>query len=174
MQRDTLHLEGPNASQFTRVSFVPHTGTPGESFGFVDPSHVIRGCHLIPVFNLQRTRDLLGVSMARDIKGDWRAFYANRYDPHSVPHSSLMLSHSRFVDRDAFVRFSGIGIGCQRLQAARIPKIIIGDDAPDPVQPSTAEWVPAGETVEPVTTEFDESRFAGCYTIDDDEDVDLY
>lgn len=83
MQRDATQLGGPNASQYTRISFIPYSGTPGEAFGFVDPSHVIRGCHLIPVFDLQRTRDRLGASMARDKEGDWRAFYANRFDPHT-------------------------------------------------------------------------------------------
>ena len=52
MQRDMSQLKGPNASQFARVSFIPHSGTPGEAFGFIDPSHVICGCHLIPVFDL--------------------------------------------------------------------------------------------------------------------------
>ena len=91
MQRDSTQLRGPNASRYTRVSFIPHSGVPGEAFGFVDPSHVIRGCHLIPAFDLQQTRDRLGPSIARDAKGDWRAFYANRYDLPSpnIRHSSL-------------------------------------------------------------------------------------
>ena len=80
MQRDSSQLQGPNASNYTRVSFTPDSGVPGEAFGFVDPSHVIRGCHLIPAFDHQRTRDRLGPSITRDAKGDWRAFYANRYD----------------------------------------------------------------------------------------------
>ena len=78
MQRDQSHLRGLNACQYTRISFTPYSGVPGEAFGFVDPSHVIRACHLIPAFNLQQTRNLLGPSMARDTKGDWQAFYANR------------------------------------------------------------------------------------------------
>jgi len=60
------------------------------------------------------------------------------------------------------------------LQATRVPKIIIGPDAPDPVKPSETERVPARETAEPVTSEFDKSQFAGCYKIDNDEDEDLY
>ncbi|KAF9646622.1 hypothetical protein BDM02DRAFT_3188674 [Thelephora ganbajun] len=81
--------------------------------------------------------------MAQDTKGDWQAFYTNS-----------------FVDRDAFVRFSGIGIGCQRLQAIHVPEIGIGPDAPDPV--------------ELVMSKFDDSLFAGCYRIDDDDNgVDL-
>jgi hypothetical protein len=79
MEQDSSQLRGGNSCQYSRISFVPHSGVPGECFGFVDPSHVIRGCHLIPAFHLERTRDLLGVSMARDIKGDWQAFYVNRY-----------------------------------------------------------------------------------------------
>lgn len=90
MQRDPPQLTGPNARQYTRVSFTPHSDVPGEAFGFVDPSHVIRGCHIIPAFNLQRTCDRLGPSMARDAKGDWRAFYANRCGL-PVSHISLNL-----------------------------------------------------------------------------------
>ena len=66
----------------------------------------------------------------------------------------------RFVDRDAFARYSGIGIGCQRLQAAHILEVIIGPDAPDPVDSAAAQGG------------FDESLFDGCYKIDDDDEVD--
>jgi len=38
-----------------------------------------------------------------------------------------MVPH-RFVDRDAFARFAGIGIGCQRLQASQVLNIQIGPD----------------------------------------------
>jgi len=157
MQRDLSQLRGPNASQYSRISFVPHSGIPGEALGFVDPSHVIRGCHLIPTFNLQRTRDRLGPSMARDAKGDWQAFYANRYGLtyHKIPHSSI----HRFSDHDAFARFSGIGIGCQRLQATRTLKIVIGPDAPNPMGP--------------ITSEFESGLFEGCYKFDDDDDESL-
>lgn len=156
MERDSSQLQGPNSSRYTRVSFTPDSGIPSEAFGFVDPSHVIRGCHLIPAFELQQTRNQLGPSITRDAKGDWRAFYANRYDPacHGIYHLSLT-SHNRFADRDAFARFSGIGIGCQQMQATRTLEIVIGPDAPDPA--------------EPAANEFDESLFEGCYTISDDE-----
>jgi hypothetical protein len=60
----------------------------------------------------------------------------------------------RFADRDAFARSLGIGIGCQRLQATQTPEIVIGPDAPDPME---------------LTTDgFDESLFDGCYKFDDD------
>lgn len=54
------------------------------------------------------------------------------------------------------MRFLGIGIGCQQLQAAHISEIIVGPDAPDPVDPP----------------EFDDRLFDECYKIDDDDDVD--
>lgn len=92
MQPDLLQLQGPNASQYTRISFVPHSGVPGDAFGFVDPTHIIRGCHLIPAFNLERTRDLLGPSVARDAKGDWRAFYTNRCNLPQPARASLMFT----------------------------------------------------------------------------------
>jgi len=79
MQRSTTGLTGPNSRNYTRVSFVPWTGTLGSTFDFVDPSHIIRACHLIPAFNLGRTHDLLDPSLVRDQKGDWCAYYANRY-----------------------------------------------------------------------------------------------
>lgn len=80
MQRNTDRLTGPNSRNYTRVSFVPWSGTIGSTFDFVDPSHVVRACHLIPTFNLGRTCDLLDPSIARDPKGDWCAYYPNRYD----------------------------------------------------------------------------------------------
>jgi len=80
MQRSALGLTGPNSRNFTRVSFVPSSSISGSTFDFVDPSHIIRACHLIPAFNIGRTHDLLDPSIARDPKGDWCAYYANRYD----------------------------------------------------------------------------------------------
>jgi hypothetical protein len=50
------------------------------AFGFVDPSDVIRGIHLIPRFSQGRTKDLLGHSIARSVleKGeDWVRYYIN-------------------------------------------------------------------------------------------------
>jgi hypothetical protein len=79
MERNTAGLTGPNSRNFTQVSFVPWSGTRGNTFDFVNPSHIIRACHFIPNFNLGRTHTLLDQSIARDTKGDWCAFYANRY-----------------------------------------------------------------------------------------------
>lgn len=48
-------------------------------FGFLDPAHVVRGCHLIPAFNAGRTRDLLDHSFVQNENGDWTNFYVNEY-----------------------------------------------------------------------------------------------
>ena len=55
------------------------------AFGFLDPKHVIRGCHLIPAFHGGRTSALLPMaySDARVLEGgtvdDWEKFYVNVY-----------------------------------------------------------------------------------------------
>ena len=98
--------------------------------------------------------------MAQDVKGDWQAFYANRCD---LP-IHLFLTYPylfRFVDRDAFARFSGIGVGCQQLQATCVHEIIVGPDAPDPIDGR-------------ITSQFNNSLFTECYKMDDNNnDVDL-
>jgi len=43
-----------------------------------------------------------------------------------------MVTPSRFVNRDVFARFAGIGIGCQRLQASQVLNIQIGKDHTEP------------------------------------------
>ncbi|KAI0733649.1 hypothetical protein C8Q72DRAFT_881207 [Fomitopsis betulina] len=75
-----------------RIGFVPD----GEgAFGFLDPAHVIRPCHLIPAFHLGFTTRLLARSSARDATvGDYINWYV-----------------ARFVDRDMMMRFLGWGIG---------------------------------------------------------------
>ena len=78
MERSASGLNGPNSQNYTRVSFVPWSGIPGDMFDFVNLSHIIRGCHLLPAFALGRTCDLLDPSIARDREGDWCAYYANR------------------------------------------------------------------------------------------------
>ncbi|KAF8806327.1 hypothetical protein BYT27DRAFT_7224612 [Phlegmacium glaucopus] len=53
------------------------------AFGFLDPRHVVHGCHLIPAFQGGRTSKLLpmGNSAARMLEGamvdDWANFYVN-------------------------------------------------------------------------------------------------
>ena len=63
----------------TAVGFIPDNDNL--AFGFLDPSLVIRGCHLIPCFSNGRTAALLrqGASVARrpSEDDDWCSFYVN-------------------------------------------------------------------------------------------------
>ncbi len=58
---------GKKQAKLPKIGFVPDSDE--FAFGFLDPSHVIRGCHLIPSFIDGKTQDLLmtdsGVSLGR-------------------------------------------------------------------------------------------------------------
>ncbi|KAI1791105.1 hypothetical protein LXA43DRAFT_889833 [Ganoderma leucocontextum] len=77
-QTDTSFASGAKARRLERIHFVPSDS--GDPFGFVDPSHVIRACHLIPTFHYQRTKEYLPTSFTREVDGDWKYFYVNRCD----------------------------------------------------------------------------------------------
>lgn len=69
---------GPAQSRLDRIGFVPDGDGPG-AFGFLDPAHVIRPCHLIPAFKLEVTTKLLARSFARDTTaGDYVNWYVAR------------------------------------------------------------------------------------------------
>lgn len=71
------HRFGFKHARLPKVGFVPSTDPL--AFGFLDPSLVLRGCHLVPAFADGRTSDLLPVvhSAARSPNehNDWVAFY---------------------------------------------------------------------------------------------------
>jgi hypothetical protein len=49
------------------------------SFDFLDPTNVLRGCHIIPSFAHKKRRpDGSGISACAGDKDDWRAYYINR------------------------------------------------------------------------------------------------
>src|SRR5262245_39500369 len=68
---------GWGASKLDSLQFLPINGP--DAFGFVDPSDVLRGCHIMPNFaNRKRHLDGVGVSRcARDGK-DYRRYYVGR------------------------------------------------------------------------------------------------
>ena len=78
------HRHGFPRAVLPKIGFVPSTDE--YAFGFLDPKHVIRGCHLIPAFTCGRTSDLLPVEntdarlqcygRARETD-DWMNFYVN-------------------------------------------------------------------------------------------------
>ncbi|KIJ58626.1 hypothetical protein HYDPIDRAFT_33994 [Hydnomerulius pinastri MD-312] len=86
---------GIQKARLPKIGFIPDSPA---AFGFLDPSLVIRACHLIPAFAAGRTDSLLrrGPSAARAANeaDDWTAYYVNI-----------------FADRDMFARFAGIGVG---------------------------------------------------------------
>ncbi|KAF9468095.1 hypothetical protein BDZ94DRAFT_1287378 [Collybia nuda] len=80
------------------IGFVPEADE-SPAFGFLDPSLVLRGCHLVPAFGAGRTPDLLKTvspTAARPLgeTDDWVNYYVIIW-----------------VDRDMFMRYLGGGIG---------------------------------------------------------------
>ncbi|KAH7904490.1 hypothetical protein BJ138DRAFT_1019091 [Hygrophoropsis aurantiaca] len=85
---------GWDACRLDRVCF--HPMADDDAFGFLDPSDVLRGCHLIPAFALGKMHtDGISLSRCVDDSRDWRHYYVNR-----------------FVDRDMAMRYHiGLGVG---------------------------------------------------------------
>jgi hypothetical protein len=51
-----------------------------DTFGFLDPSIVLRGCHLIPAFAKGKLhRDGKGMSLCAQDSLDWTEYYVNRW-----------------------------------------------------------------------------------------------
>ncbi|KAH7919092.1 hypothetical protein BV22DRAFT_1185026, partial [Leucogyrophana mollusca] len=94
---DPKWTSGASALRLDRIGFIPagNTAEFGPAFGFVDPQHILRACHIIPAYSQGRTTKLLGRSGARDLPdGDWLNYYV-----------------MRFVDRDMMMRYTGLGVG---------------------------------------------------------------
>lgn len=69
---------GKKHAKLPKIGFVPDTDE--FAFGFLDPAHVARGCHLIPSFVDGKSRDLLsteGRSLGQvGAEGeDWANYY---------------------------------------------------------------------------------------------------
>jgi hypothetical protein len=73
---DAMHT-GWKAQRLDRIQFP--SVNDNDSFGFIDPSDVLRGCHVIPTFAKGlRHNDGKGLShCARDLL-DWSGYYINR------------------------------------------------------------------------------------------------
>ncbi|KAF8154824.1 hypothetical protein B0H34DRAFT_676532 [Crassisporium funariophilum] len=95
----------------SKVGFVPDNNP--YTFGFLDPSYVICGSHIIPAFAAGKTSELLlaqeTVARPKDLFEDWLNFYVDI-----------------FVDRDMLFCYLGCGIG-------HIDPVPISDDALDEV-----------------------------------------
>ncbi|KAJ7146778.1 hypothetical protein C8R44DRAFT_18711 [Mycena epipterygia] len=93
------YRSGFKAARLPKIGFVPDTDE--YAFGFLDPSLVLRGCHIVPAFAAGRTSALLSlgpgqVTAARPDgeMDDWENFYVIIW-----------------VDRDMFMRYLGDGLG---------------------------------------------------------------
>lgn len=74
--RDNSWIAGPGMRRLERL-FLSPLGVP-DSFGFVDPASVIRGCHIIPAFHYNRAPPSGHISIARQHGDDWTYYYMNR------------------------------------------------------------------------------------------------
>src|SRR5262245_22695215 len=95
---------GPKIARLPKVGFM-HS-TDDSAFGFLDPSLVIRGCHLIPAFADGRTSELLpspSIALPIGETDDWKAFYVMMYgcpiNVRQLLYTNLSFS---FVDRDMY------------------------------------------------------------------------
>lgn len=77
---DPEHLLGRRQARLPKIGFVPSSDE--FAFGFLDPSLVLRGCHLIPSFKDGKTTELLvqpdhQTTEARPSGGqeDWTNYY---------------------------------------------------------------------------------------------------
>ncbi|KAF9240183.1 hypothetical protein BU15DRAFT_74100 [Melanogaster broomeanus] len=90
------HRHGSAVARLPKIGFVPESDL--SAFGFLDPSLVIRSCHLIPAFVDGRTTDLLRAGQSDGRRSgevdDWSTYYVNI-----------------FADRDMYMRYNGNGIG---------------------------------------------------------------
>jgi hypothetical protein len=70
-------FSGWNARKLDRVQFA--SITDDDAFGFVDPSDILRGCHIVPAFASGRLHaDGKGLSHCAQDSMDWAAYYVNR------------------------------------------------------------------------------------------------
>jgi len=115
---------------FDRVAFVPHDDRDEEPFGFIDPATVIRGCHLIPDFNLGKTHELLPASVFQDDGGDWKRFRVAQCVTFIFTISSLTTLRFSLSDRDLMMRFTGLGVGHLEYKARAVHALTV-EDEPD-------------------------------------------
>ena len=77
-KNDAVEFNGWDMQKLDRIRFPPIA--EGDSFGFIDPSTVLRGCHLIPAFARGRLHtDGKGMSHCARDASDWSEYYVNRY-----------------------------------------------------------------------------------------------
>ena len=128
------------------------------AFTFLDPAHIVRGCHLIPAFAEGRTSTLLpeGKSAARllvaEETDDWLNFYVGMCVMTRVAICNDTDWIHSFADRDLMIRHHGGGIGHLRdvYSVDHEPENDMVQEGSGPAEDSTR---PRGESN--VTVEYD-------------------
>jgi hypothetical protein len=124
------HSTDGSWSTFTldRIHFPPMACE--NSFGFLDPSDVVRGCHITPAFwTGMRYRDRQGLSRCARDSQDWHNYYVNRCAVAPTIAREFTEPQVRFVDRDMLIRFHpGLGVG----------HVYARPTAPVPISPGTS------------------------------------
>ena len=70
-------VQSPKGLRFDTLSFPPMASE--NSFGFVDPAVVLRGCHIVPAFSGGKVHaDGCGLSRCAMDGEDWSSYYVNR------------------------------------------------------------------------------------------------
>jgi hypothetical protein len=102
---------GWNLSTLDTVHFPPIHGN--NSFGFVDPKDVLRGCHILPRFSKgKRHSNGVGVSRCAKDGKDYKSYYVGRYVSQRCTDSAADLNPYSFSDRDLLMRYHwGLGVG---------------------------------------------------------------
>ncbi|KAJ7189662.1 hypothetical protein GGX14DRAFT_580522 [Mycena pura] len=138
-----------------RLGFEGESSEPELGFGFLNPTLVIRGSHLIPAFNWGRTSGYLeGPSVVRQIHEDNDEDYLFYYVNH-------------FVDRDMFMRYSADAVGHKVGQFA--PDTIQADED-DGDEMDTEDEVPQGDLDEMDDDEEDDEAEGSDAEESSDED----
>lgn len=180
---------GPAQLRLTKIGFVP-LGHKSGAFGFLDPNHVLRACHLAPVFAAKRTNEFLPVTSAYadSIEGDWYRYYVMRYTI-LYAHEFLNFSYpTRFSDRDLMMRYFGLAVGHRNpadfpVEFGKLREDVLVDNASVPWEDSGAT---GGEPVagatrrlgpmaspEPESESDDDDDDSGDEDTSDDDDSDL-
>lgn len=112
------YRSGFKAARLPKIGFVPDTDE--YAFGFLDPSLVLRGCHLVPAFAAGRTNSLLSLlpgqttaARAADEEDDWENFYVIMCVHLNLYRCLCLLTSTEYswVDRDMFMRYLGDAAG---------------------------------------------------------------
>ncbi|KAJ3778513.1 hypothetical protein FB446DRAFT_768429 [Lentinula raphanica] len=164
---DPEHLSGHQSARLPKIGFVDESDP--FAFGFLDPAHVIRGCHLLPAFDDKRTNGLLQTTEPTIARrpgetDDWQFFYVGI-----------------FVDRDMYMRyFPGGGVGHLtspeffRNEVEQYEGSESGDeeDELELGSPQPARMVPAhlDSEILDLSSEDDQSSFSEEDEEDDEED----